>query len=75
MVEEKMSFNQWIRKKRKDSNYTVKELSELTEISKPYINKIENGKQKNCSIHIILILIEVFGYNLAEAYEEVDFKK
>lgn len=75
MNEEKMSFNQWVRKKRKDSNYTVKELSELTGISKPYINKIENGKQKNCSIYVILTLIEVFGYNLSEAYEEIDFRK
>lgn len=45
-----------LKKKRKEKNITLSELSEITGMSKSYLNKLENKRFSNVTIQVILKL-------------------
>ena len=69
----RMTFNEWVRMKRKGYGLSVQKLADRSGVSKPYINKIESGEHTNCSISVIKAILGVFGYDLKTACDEIEF--
>ena len=62
-----MNFGEYISKKRKENNFSIRQLAEKLNISFTYLSDVENGRAKAFKQEILKKIIEVLQLSQEEA--------
>lgn len=63
-----------VRRLRESNNLTVKQLSQLSNVSQSYIREIESGVKDNVTVHKLDLLCKACNMNLVEFFSNDDIE-